>query len=49
MQLMQTLSEQLVGNMKIENNGGAIIKVCFRQEVIERTVHTSENINNVAS
>ncbi|MEP6748859.1 MAG: histidine kinase dimerization/phosphoacceptor domain -containing protein [Bacteroidota bacterium] len=32
MQLMQTLSEQLDGNIKIENMEGTVVKVCFRQQ-----------------
>ncbi|MEO5594938.1 MAG: histidine kinase dimerization/phosphoacceptor domain -containing protein [Chitinophagaceae bacterium] len=44
MQLMQTLSEQLDGNMQIENKEGTIVKVCFRQQVVERINDTAYNI-----
>ncbi|MEO5638377.1 MAG: sensor histidine kinase [Chitinophagaceae bacterium] len=47
MQLMQTLSEQLDGNMKIESKEGTIVKVCFRRPVIKKTDDTSENIKNM--
>ncbi|CAN5478920.1 hypothetical protein BH11BAC5_BH11BAC5_11520 [soil metagenome] len=46
MQLMQTLSEQLDGCMKIENKEGTIVKVCFRQHVKKNTEGTSGNIEN---
>ena len=36
MQLMQTLSEQLDGNMEIVNKNGIIIKVCFRPQAVEK-------------
>ena len=48
MQLMQTLSEQLDGNMKIESEEGTIVKVCFRQHVKGKTENKSENIKNMA-
>ncbi|CAN5621304.1 hypothetical protein BH11BAC3_BH11BAC3_01910 [soil metagenome] len=41
MQLMQTLSEQLDGNMKMESNEGTIVKVCFRQQDIKKIDNTS--------
>lgn len=41
MQLMQTLSEQLDGNMTIESKEGAIVKICFRLQVAEKIIEAS--------
>ncbi|MEP6748858.1 MAG: histidine kinase dimerization/phosphoacceptor domain -containing protein [Bacteroidota bacterium] len=44
MRLMQTLSEQLDGNMKIESTEGTVVKVFFRQQVIDNTKGKSEKL-----
>jgi two-component sensor histidine kinase len=44
MQLMQTISEQLDGNIMIENKEGTIVKVYFRQQVVEKINDTAYDI-----
>ncbi|MEP7108328.1 MAG: sensor histidine kinase [Ferruginibacter sp.] len=46
MRLMQTLSQQLDGNIKIESKEGAMVKVCFKQQARENIAAPSENIIN---
>jgi two-component sensor histidine kinase len=41
---MQTLSEQLDGSMQIENKEGTIVKVCFRQQTMEKIKDTAFHI-----
>ncbi len=43
-QLMQTLSEQLDGSMRIENKEGTVVKVCFRQQTMEKLKDTAFHI-----
>ncbi|MEO6550243.1 MAG: histidine kinase dimerization/phosphoacceptor domain -containing protein [Ferruginibacter sp.] len=47
-QLMQTLSEQLDGNIKIESLEGTVVKVYFRDQGIKKTNRTSEHFKNIA-
>ncbi|MEP7108327.1 MAG: histidine kinase dimerization/phosphoacceptor domain -containing protein [Ferruginibacter sp.] len=44
MQLMQTLSEQLDGKMKIENKDGTIVNVYFRQQAVDKITEIAMNI-----
>lgn len=48
MRLMQTLSEQLDGNIKIENKQGTTVRICFRHQVIEQLADTSGNTKSTA-
>ena len=45
MQLMQTLSEQLDGNVWVESQNGTIIKVIFKPHLAEKTAYHTNSLN----
>ena len=42
---MQTLSEQLDGNVWVESQNGTIIKVIFKPHLAEKAAHHTNSLN----